>query len=621
MSEIVKGIIADLSDPEYNLLLEELEKIDKKLRKKVQFVVDKTGLSLRESLEYIINDDIVLWAKVHLNWEARGYQKTILRETRKSKKTVLRLGRRLGKTECMIVSILWHAFRQPNKRDVESAQAYEILILTPFETQIDLIFDRMKQLIDSSPTVSSMVSRTISHRYEFTNGAIIKGLTVGSSSGKGASNTRGQAASLLILDECDYMGSMEITNILNIANEDPSRIKIITASTPSGKHEEFYQWCVGASRQLYVSEEDIKNYTFSGFLEKTQEKGNGWTSLWAPSLVNKTILDINPDTGQTYLEDIKDELTSIRFEQEVFAMFGDMEFGVYKKDLLDAAYAFGDRVRTKYWEDYTPEEKATFKVNRAGKILVAAVDFDIAQACPNILCVMYDKTKQEKYFEVLFRIDIPRTEFLLTSAVNKLIELNDEFNFDHIALDRGLGEQAVEMVKQYGQLNPQTGLHVKTVGYHFGSSLEVYDPVTLKKVKKDFKPFLVDNSVLVFERGRMVLNEKDKVLKRQLNAYKIEKVSANGRPIFSSTDEHSVDTLNMCLLQFQISYGSLFKLMIKGAFGSVNLNKKVEEDWNNREIEKKVVNGNLSDKYEFLVTRKEKKPSRRKMGNFKRTGW
>ena len=61
--------------------------------------------------------------------------------------------------------------------------------------------------------------------------------------------------------------------------------------------------------------------------------------------------------------------------------------------------------------------------------------------------------------------------------------------------------------------------------------------------------------------------------------------------------------------------------MIKGAFGSVNLNKKVEEDWNNREIEKKVVNGNLSDKYEFLVTRKEKKPSRRKMGNFKRTGW
>lgn len=103
----------------------------------------------------------------------------------------------------MIVSILWHAFRQPNAREASSASAYEILVLTPFETQIDLIFDRMGQLIDSSPTLSSMVSRSISHRYEFFNGAIIKGLTVGSSSGKGGANVRGQPACLLILDEAD----------------------------------------------------------------------------------------------------------------------------------------------------------------------------------------------------------------------------------------------------------------------------------------------------------------------------------------------------------------------------------------------------------------------------------
>lgn len=179
-------------------------------------------------------------------------------------------------TECMVISILWHAFRQPNKREVDSANAYEILILTPFETQIDLIFDRMNQLIDSSPTLSSMVSRSINHRYEFINGAIIKGLTVGSSSGKGASNTRGQAASYIILDEVDYMGSSEVTNILNILNEDPSRIKICTASTPSGKHEEFYSWCVNASKTFSVSDEDCKNNVFTEFIEKENPKGNGW---------------------------------------------------------------------------------------------------------------------------------------------------------------------------------------------------------------------------------------------------------------------------------------------------------------------------------------------------------
>lgn len=120
-------------------------------------------------------------------------------------------------------------------------------------------------------------------------------------------------------------------------------------------------------------------------------------------------------------------------------MFGDMEFGVYKKDLLDYAYSMGDKVRTKYWDEYTVEEKDRFRMTRHNKILVAAVDWDLAASVPNILCLMLDKTKKDKYFEVLFRIDIPRTEFLLTSAVNKLIELDKLFNFDHVSVDRGLG--------------------------------------------------------------------------------------------------------------------------------------------------------------------------------------
>lgn len=158
------------------------------------------------------------------------------------------------------------------------------------------------------------------------------------------------------------------------------------------------------------------------------------------------------------------------------------------------------------------------------------------------------------------------------------------------------------MIKQYGLANPETRLHQKTKGYHFGSSIEVYDPVTLKKVKKDFKPFMVDNSVLVFERGKIALNENDKVLKRQLNGYRIESIGKSGRPIFSSEDEHSVDTLNLCLLTFQMEYDSLFKLMIKGAYGVINLNNNVNEKWNDREIKMDKAVGN----YEFLESRERK---------------
>lgn len=433
-------LVGELSVEECEILIEELKYWDKNLKKKTEKVIEITGVTIQEALEYLINDNIALWAKMHCSWDARDYQLEILNQGKKAKKLVLRLGRRLGKTETTIIDILWHGVHQPNKRENDTS-AYEILILTPFETQIDLIFDRLKQIITASPLLKSLEERSIHHRIDFKNGTIIKGLTVGSSSGKGAANTRGQAAALLVMDEVDYMGSKEITNILNIANEDPARIKIVAASTPSGKHEDFYQWCTGSSVSYTVSDDDVKNFEFNGFIKKTKEKGNGWTEIFAPSLVNKTILEINPETNQTYLEDIRDSLTAIRFEQEVMAEFGDMEMGVYKKVLLDLAYEFGSKIRTKYWDDYKKDERKEFFDNRHTKILLAAIDWDIAQSTPNILCLMYDKLANEKRFEVLFRIDIPRTEYTLTNAMNKLIELNDVFEFDHIAIDRGYGEK------------------------------------------------------------------------------------------------------------------------------------------------------------------------------------
>ena len=94
---------------------------------------------------------------------------------------------------------------------------------------------------------------------------------------------------LLILDECDYIGSNQVTNILNIRNEAPERIRLICASTPSGKHEEYYRWCTGASKKYFPTQDDIKNNRFTGYMteEKAVGEGNGWTEIYAPSNVNK----------------------------------------------------------------------------------------------------------------------------------------------------------------------------------------------------------------------------------------------------------------------------------------------------------------------------------------------
>ena len=46
----------------------------------------------------------------------------------------------------------------------------------------------------------------------------------------------------------------------------------------------------------------------------------------------------------------------------------------------------------------------------------------------------------EPKFKVLFRVEIPRSKFTYTEAVDKIIQLNDIWDFDYIPVDRGYGE-------------------------------------------------------------------------------------------------------------------------------------------------------------------------------------
>lgn len=193
--------IMQLSEIECEALIRSLIGLDDNIRNKVKYVIKQTKCSIQEALEYTVLDSPLLWAKVYLDWEGRDYQKDMLREGKMSKKMVLRLGRRLGKTECMCILILWHAFTQKNKGPNNQ---YDVLIFGPYETQVDLIFDRLKQLIESSPILTAELSRTIHHRFEFKNGTTVKGLTAGANGGANAgNNSRGQRADLLVLDEVD----------------------------------------------------------------------------------------------------------------------------------------------------------------------------------------------------------------------------------------------------------------------------------------------------------------------------------------------------------------------------------------------------------------------------------
>lgn len=580
--------IIQLNDAEIDGVISLLKPLDKQVDKRLKYVMNKFHMKKSDAMEYIVTDNPMLWAKVYLDWEARDYQYAIINEGRRARKLVLRLGRRLGKTDSLCVLILWYAYTQYNRGPNNQ---YDIVIATPYETQIDLIFKRLHQLIEKSPLLMSVMTRDVHHNIELTINGItsaILGFTAGANNAAGgANNTRGQRADVLVCDECDYIGSNQLTNILNIRNEAPERIRLIAASTPSGKHEEYYRWCIDASKKYFPTEEDIKNNEFHGYktTEKSVGEGNGWVEIYAPSNVNKELLKLNPDTMQTYLEDIREELSEMRYAQEVMAEFGEEELGVYQKKYIQQAIMEGERLKYQYITKWPADKRKEYLKKTQGQcIRMLGVDWDKYAAATNMVCMEFDRFHQDQdgrvvpVFKMLFRIEIARSEFTYINAMNKIVALNEEYKFDWIAIDRGYGEVQLEMLHKYGLEHPESGLADKVVGYQFSQKIEVTDPYTRKKDQKDMKPFMVNNSVNLFEKGKIVLDPKDKTMIQQLEEYRVKSISASGKPIYTDENEHAIDSMNLALLIFEQKYGNLLKKVysIKTAFIGTLDNRDLE---------------------------------------------
>lgn len=96
----------------------------------------------------------------------------------------------------MCVNGLYKASTQQNQR---------ILYVTPYETQVRLIFMRLNEMIDGSPLLQEQVARRIKNPFmiEFKNGSAILGFTTGASSGTGGASIRGQRADYIHMDEVD----------------------------------------------------------------------------------------------------------------------------------------------------------------------------------------------------------------------------------------------------------------------------------------------------------------------------------------------------------------------------------------------------------------------------------
>jgi len=535
-----------LSNRELALLIDEPFEVDKDLL--------DVGISTEQQRQLHIAKDSVTWARNFLGVSPRVYQILILRDP--SLRKVLRAGRRLGKTFSMAIQLLHYSY---TKKDGRS------LVVAPMKTHVELIYQEILRIAQKNDVVmNSIVRKVTSPQFmiQFTNGSTIRFFTSGMRSGGKSDVARGQEAHLIILDEMDYMHSGDLDALYAMlqktAEDQPDKV-LMGASTPTGRRERFWEWCRS---------------------ERFQE-------FWFPSYCN-------PFFSKEQEEEFREQYSSSGYRHEIEADWGEDSEGVYPRKFVDIAFIEPS------WE-YIPE------ITSARSFHTIGVDWDKYGAGTNIVVLEvcndnYEDERMRGKVKLCYREEISKSEYTLTKAVDRIIELNHTFAPRHIYVDRGFGEVQVELLRKHGVENPATKLRERVKGIGFGESTDVRDPYTKLMVKKEMKPYMVDNLRQFLEREMVVFPESDEELYMQLISYVVVRTTATGRPVFEaggSAMDHAHDALMLALLAITENYGDLNSVSFATGTGSfsnsfympINADESLDED---KETKKALVNRTAS---------------------------
>lgn len=494
-------------------------------------------------------DDPVTFSQAILDVNPRWYQKKIMRD--KSLKKVARWGRRLGKTFCMTLYMLWRAFVQPDGRPER------ILVIGPYGIQVDTIFDELRKLINQSPLLQMSVTRNVQspQRIEFGNGSLILGLSAGSGTGKGAPSIRGQGATYIFLDETDYMTEADINSIMGMQLEDMTRIGIWCSSTPTGQRKMFWSWCTNASKTYSVTNKELWLKTRNvelceNYHERTDSSANGWTQYHYPSWCS-------PNWSEEMDAELQAMFSAQGYIHEVEAEFGDETTGVYNKAKLDSSRF-----------DYTYEDMKQ-RSPMPDRIRIIGSDWDKYGAATQIVVSEYDDELQK--IRVIDRVEIPSTEWTFDNAVNKIIELYNFWRPQKIYLDRGYGEYQVEVLKK------KIGKEI-VKGVAFNEKIEVRDPTDNTIDKKEVKHFMITQTQILLERDQLMFSKEDELLIKQMENYQVVKRSVTGKPIYTSENEHAHDAFVLTILAFNLEFPEVTKLLEKRRIATImgKVNRRLE---------------------------------------------
>lgn len=496
----------NLTNKELAYLIDEPFEIDKELL--------DVGISAEQQRQIHIAKDPVVWARHFLQAQPRAYQILILRDP--SLRKVLRAGRRLGKTFTLAINLLHYSYTRKDGR---------CLVVAPMKTQVELIYQEILRIASKNEIVFNSITRKVTSpqfMMEFSNGSTIRFFTSGMRSGGKSDVARGQEAHLIILDEMDYMHSGDLDALYAMlqktAEDQPDKV-LIGASTPTGRREKFWEWC----------------------------NSNRFKEFWFPSYVN-------PFFSKDQEDEFREQYSEVGYRHEIEADWGEDSEGVYPRKYVDLAFV-------------SPAWKYEPSVNSARSFYTIGVDWDKYGAGTNIVVLEvcgndYEDERFKNKIKLCYREEIDKSEYTLTKAVDRIVELNRIFNPKHIYVDRGFGEVQVELLHKKGIEDERSGLKNKVKGISFAETIDVRDPYTQLPIKKEMKPFMVDNLRQYLEKERLQFPETDEELYLQLISYIVVRTTQTGRPVFEaggSAMDHAHDALMLALLAITQNYGDLMK--------------------------------------------------------------
>jgi len=461
-------------------------------------------------------------------------------------------------TVVLCADALWWATAWPLVEMYENggtkAKPFRVLIFTPMDAQIKMIFDTLLALCADSPFIQDMVhkiKRSDVSEIVFNNGSVIKGMTLGIATANKGTSARGQSADYLFIDEVDYVPRDVLEqSVLPIGNTNPN-VKIRACSTPSGKREHFFEWC--------------------------SKPEKGWWSRhypsWHPSNPNWISIEQAKERGLPIHESTeyqwRSNLSTEAYMREFGAEFGEELQGVYKHTFINKSLVnYTNTHRSSDPDLFDPGFKQT-----PGNIYIIGVDWNtythggqvvVLEYCKVPTYISYfDHTKNEDFlydctgkFRVFYRRGVKAEEATQRETRLEIIKCMRKYEIDFVYVDYGAGDTNIEELTLYGRQHPELAINRKLHIVDAGSNIEHYDPILRQTVKKRAKSMMVNTSANYLEQGIFCLPREEDVnhrLVEQMRTYCVKNITVRGDFTYVGED-HILDAFNLAIHGFQMQH-------------------------------------------------------------------